>query len=127
MTLGEQLQLMKAVEDGKAIEYRAKGYENASWYDMKEDEPFNFEYFEYRVKEDTSKNWLEAVEEAIVETFPDRNFTLKIRSLYKSKTLSIHIDDLGALVACAEDYETLAIDTEKMIKLAGKMLDGETN
>ena len=127
MTLGEQLFLMKAVEDGKAIEYRAKGYEHLSWDDMKEDEPFNFEAFEYRVKDVNKQYWLETVEVLVARTFPNRNFTLKVRSLYKSKTLSIHLDDLGALVACAEDYETLAVDAEKMIRLAGKMLDGEIN
>ena len=128
MTLGEQLFLMKAVEDGKAIEYRAKGYENANWDYMKEDEPFNFEAFEYRVKDINKQYWLETVERLVVKTFPDRNFILKVWSIYKSKTLSIHLDDLDtALVASAEDYETLAIDAEKMIRLAGKMLDGEVN
>lgn len=127
MTLGEQLLVMKAVEDGKAVEYRAKGCEYLDWSDMKEDEPFNFEAFEYRVKDVNKQYWLETVEVLVARTFPNRNFTLKVRSLYKSKTLSIHLDDLGALVACAEDYETLAVDTEKMIRLAGKMLDGEIN
>lgn len=127
MTLGEQLLVMKAVEDGKAVEYRAKGCEYLDWSDMKEDEPFNFEAFEYRVKDVNKQYWLETVEVLVARTFPNRNFTLKVQSLYKSKTLSIHLDDLGALVACAEDYKTLAIDVEKMIKLAGNMLDGEIN
>lgn len=127
MTLGEQLLVMKAVEDGKAVEYRAKGCEYLDWSDMKEDEPFNFEAFEYRVKDVNKQYWLETVEVLVARTFPNRNFTLKVRSLYKSKTLSIHLDDLGALVACAEDYETLAVDVEKMIKLAGNMVNGEVN
>lgn len=127
MTLGEQLLVMKAVEDGKAVEYRAKGCEYLDWSDMKEDEPFNFEAFEYRVKDVNKQYWLETVEVLVARTFPNRNFTLKVQSLYKSKTLSIHLDDLGALVACAEDYETLAIDVEKMIKLAGNMVNGEIN
>lgn len=127
MTLGEQLLVMKAVEDGKAVEYRAKGCEYLDWSDMKEDEPFNFEAFEYRVKDVNKQYWLETVEVLVARTFPNRNFTLKVQSLYKSKTLSIHLDDLGALVACAEDYETLAVDVEKMIKLAGNMVNGEVN
>lgn len=127
MTLGEQLLVMKAVEDGKAVEYRAKGCEYLDWSDMKEDEPFNFEAFEYRVKDVNKQYWLETVEVLVARTFPNRNFTLKVQSLYKSKTLSIHLDDLGALVACAEDYETLAVDAEKMIKLAGNMVNGEVN
>lgn len=127
MTLGEQLLVMKAVEDGKAVEYRAKGCEYLDWSDMKEDEPFNFEAFEYRVKDVNKQYWLETVEVLVARTFPNRNFTLKVQSLYKSKTLSIHLDDLGALVACAEDYKTLAIDVEKMIKLAGNMVNGEIN
>ena len=127
MTLGEQLLVMKAIEDGKAIEYRAKGYDSLSWDDMKKDDPFNFEAFEYRVKDINKQYWLETVEELVNKTFPEHNFTLKVKSIYKSKSLSIHLDDLGVLVACAENYETLAVDVEKVIKLAGNMLDGEIN
>lgn len=64
MKVSEQIAIMKAYEDGKTIE--RKHYEETEWksIDYVENHPFDFSYYEYRIKPECKYRPYNSVEEA---------------------------------------------------------------
>ena len=67
MKVSEQIAIMKAYEDGKTIE--GKHYEETEWKSLEyvENYPFDFSYYEYRIKPVPKYRPYESVEEAFNE------------------------------------------------------------
>ena len=67
MKVSEQIAIMKAYEDGKTIE--RKHYEETEWksIDYVENHPFDFSYYEYRIKPECKYRPYKSVEEAFSE------------------------------------------------------------
>ena len=67
MKVSEQIAIIKAYEDGKTIE--GKRYEETEWksIDYVENHPFDFSYYEYRIKPECKYRPYKSVEEAFAE------------------------------------------------------------
>ena len=64
MKVSEQIAIIKAYEDGKTIE--RKHYDETEWesIDYVENHPFDFSYYEYRIKPECNYRPYKSVEEA---------------------------------------------------------------
>ena len=67
MKVSEQIAIMKAYEDGKTIE--RKHYDETDWksIDYVENHPFDFSYYEYRIKPECKYRPYNSVDEAFNE------------------------------------------------------------
>ena len=67
MKVSEQIAIMKAYEDGKTID--GKHYDETEWKSLEyvEDYPFDFSYYEYRIKPMDKYRHYKSVEEAFAE------------------------------------------------------------
>ena len=67
MKVSEQIAIMKAYEDGKPIE--RKHYDETDWksIDYVENHPFDFSYYEYRIKPECKYRPYDSVDEAFNE------------------------------------------------------------
>ena len=98
MKVSEQIAIMKAYEDGKTIE--RKHYEETEWksIDYVENHPFDFSYYEYRIKPECKYRPYNSVEEAFNEA-KKHGFWVKCKN--KESICTIH--DFGVGI-CGDLY-----------------------
>ena len=98
MKVSEQIAIMKAYEDGKTIE--RKHYEETEWksIDYVENHPFDFSYYEYRIKPECKYRPYNSVEEAFNDA-KKHGFWVKCKN--KESLCTIH--DFGVGI-CGDVY-----------------------
>ena len=98
MKVSEQIDIMKAFEDGKTIE--GKHYDETEWKSLEyvENYPFDFSYYEYRIKPEPKYRPYESVEEAFNEA-KKHGFWVKCKN--KESLCTIH--DFGVGI-CGDLY-----------------------
>ena len=98
MKVSEQIAIMKAYEDGKTID--GKHYDETEWKSLEyvEDYPFDFSYYEYRIKPMDKYRHYKSVEEAFAEA-EKHGFWVKCKN--KESLCTIH--DFGVGI-CGDLY-----------------------
>ena len=98
MKVSEQIAIMKAYEDGKTIE--GKHYDETEWKILEyvENYPFDFSYYEYRIKPEDKYRPYESVDEAFNEA-EKHGFWIKCKN--KESLCTIH--DFGVGI-CGDLY-----------------------
>ena len=98
MKISEQIAIMKAYEDGKTIE--GKHYDETEWKSLEyvENYPFDFSYYEYRIKPMDKYRPYESVEEAF-QAANEHGFWVKCKN--KESLCTIH--DFGVGI-CGDLY-----------------------
>lgn len=98
MKVSEQIAIMKAYEDGKTIEW--KHYGETEWKSLEyvENYPFDFSYYEYRIKPMDKYRHYKSVDEAFAEA-EKHGFWVKCKN--KESICTIH--DFGCGI-CGDVY-----------------------
>ena len=102
MKVSEQIAIMKAYEDGKTIE--RKHYEETEWksIDYVENHPFDFSYYEYRIKPECKYRPYKSVEEAFAEAEKHGFWMQNVDRMYLRFIDSFHINQNSDIFIC--DY-----------------------
>ena len=106
MKVSEQIAIMKAYEDGKTIE--GKHYEETEWKSLEyvENYPFDFSYYEYRIKPIPKYRPYKSVEEAFAEAEKHGFWVRNVDRMYLRFIGSFHItqnSDIFLGDYCADD------------------------
>ena len=98
MKVSDQIAIMKAYEDGKTID--AKHYDETEWKSLEyvENYPFDFSYYEYRIKPECKYRPYESVDEAFNEA---KNHGFWVKCKNKESLCTIH--DFGVGI-CGDLY-----------------------
>ena len=102
MKVSEQIAIMKAYEDGKTIE--GKHYDETEWKILEyvENYPFDFSYYEYRIKPEDKYRPYESVDEAFNEAKKHGFWMQNVDRMYLRFIDGFHINKNSDIFIC--DY-----------------------
>ena len=102
MKVSEQIAIMKAYEDGKTIE--GKHYDETEWKILEyvENYPFDFSYYEYRIKPEDKYRPYESVDEAFNDAKKHGFWMQNVDRMYLRFIDGFHINKNSDIFIC--DY-----------------------